>query len=203
MPEKKTVEQFIEEANKLWKNAYDYSNVVYISSNVPVEIICHKHGLFHQRPDSHLTGHKCPKCSRQNLSQEEALNRCYKVHGDTYTYENFLYEGIHTNVAVNCRIHGAFTIRPDNFWNGQGCKNCNALKPRIPNYRTTEQFIIDARKVHGDRYDYSLAEYKGNKVKLVIVCMEHGSFLQEPRQHLSGHNCYLCSRYSRVGKPEW
>ena len=41
--------------------------------------------------------------------------------------------------------------------------------------KTTSQFIEDAIKVHGDGYDYSLAEYKGAKGKIKIICREHGN----------------------------
>ena len=35
---------------------------------------------------------------------------------------------------------------------------------------TTEEFIAKAREVHGDRYDYSLVEYKTARDKVSIVC---------------------------------
>ncbi|MFA5626154.1 MAG: hypothetical protein WC965_01600 [Thiohalomonadaceae bacterium] len=52
--------------------------------------------------------------------------------------------------------------------------------------KTTEQFIEDARKVHGDIYDYSKVEYKGAHVKVLIVDPEFGEFWQKPNLHLSG-----------------
>lgn len=59
--------------------------------------------------------------------------------------------------------------------------------------KTTSQFIEDAIKVHGDRYDYSLAEYKGAKGKIKIICREHGIFEQSATHHLSGGSCTKCS----------
>lgn len=41
---------------------------------------------------------------------------------------------------------------------------------------TTEQFIKEAKKIHGDKYDYSKVEYNGNKTKVCIVCPIHGEF---------------------------
>ena len=60
--------------------------------------------------------------------------------------------------------------------------------------KTTDEFIKDARAVHGDRYDYSKVEYNGNKVKVEIICPEHGAFFQAPAKHLSGQGCPKCSR---------
>ena len=55
--------------------------------------------------------------------------------------------------------------------------------------KTTEQFIVDAKNVHGDKYDYSLVDYKGKKVKVDIVCKTHGVFQQRPNEHLTGNDC--------------
>lgn len=41
---------------------------------------------------------------------------------------------------------------------------------------TTEEFIEKARKVHGDKYDYSKVQYINNSTKICIICHEHGEF---------------------------
>ena len=61
---------------------------------------------------------------------------------------------------------------------------------------TTEEFIKKARKVHGDRYDYSKVEYVTSKTKIRIVCLKHGEFSQTPEKHLLGHGCIKCHRAS-------
>ena len=63
---------------------------------------------------------------------------------------------------------------------------------RIRKGLTTEQFINKAKKIYGDKYDYSLVKYENNKSKIKIICPEHGEFEQEPRNHLSGHKCKKC-----------
>lgn len=59
---KKTTEQFIEEANNVHFNKYDYSKTEYVHSHKLVTIICPKHGEFQQTPNSHLSGKGCPRC---------------------------------------------------------------------------------------------------------------------------------------------
>ena len=49
---------------------------------------------------------------------------------------------------------------------------------------TNEIFIERAKKVHGDKYDYSKVEYKGSRDKVCIICPEHGEFWQSPDAHL-------------------
>jgi len=60
---------------------------------------------------------------------------------------------------------------------------------------TTEDFIIKARLVHGDRYDYSKVTYTHQKNKINIGCSEHGDFMQSPTNHLSGDGCPKCVKY--------
>lgn len=43
---KKSLEEFITEANEVHHNYYDYSEVNYITTNVKVCIICPEHGQF-------------------------------------------------------------------------------------------------------------------------------------------------------------
>ena len=57
---------------------------------------------------------------------------------------------------------------------------------------TTEQFIERARKIHGDKYDYSKVEYNGNHTKVCIICSLHGEFWQTPAIHLKGCECPKC-----------
>lgn len=59
-------EMFIEKANEVHNNRYDYSRVEYLRSDYKVEIICKKHGSFFQQPQSHLLGTGCPKCKMSN-----------------------------------------------------------------------------------------------------------------------------------------
>ncbi len=45
---------------------------------------------------------------------------------------------------------------------------------------TKDEFIKRAKKVHGDKYDYSDVDYINSKTKVKIVCIEHGSFFNDP-----------------------
>jgi very-short-patch-repair endonuclease len=51
--------------------------------------------------------------------------------------------------------------------------------------KTTEQFIVEAKQIHGDRYDYSKVEYTNYKTKVVIICKMHGEFLQSIYLHIN------------------
>lgn len=62
----------------------------------------------------------------------------------------------------------------------------------MPKRKTTEEFIAEARKVHGDKYDYSKVNYTNNNTKVEIICPIHGSFFVLPRIHLQGCECSKC-----------
>ena len=57
----------------------------------------------------------------------------------------------------------------------------------------TQSLIIKFVKIHGDNFDYSKVIYEGLTSKVIIICPEHGEFLQQPRLHLRGSNgCKIC-----------
>ena len=58
--------------------------------------------------------------------------------------------------------------------------------------KTTEEFIADAINVHGNKYDYSLVEYKGAIIPVTIICPIHGEFQQRAADHINGHGCKKC-----------
>ena len=59
---KLSIDNFLNKSKEIHENKYDYSLINYINSHTKVKIICQKHGLFEQIPNSHLNGSGCPKC---------------------------------------------------------------------------------------------------------------------------------------------
>lgn len=58
---------------------------------------------------------------------------------------------------------------------------------------TKEDFIEKAIQIHGDTYNYSNVVYAGNKIKVGILCKQHGVFFQKPNNHISlKHGCPKC-----------
>jgi hypothetical protein len=72
----------------------------------------------------------------------------------------------------------------------------------MPRKKTLNEFIKDARSIHGNKYDYSKTDYKNTATPITIICKKHGEFLQRPNDHLKGQNCPNCSgKYG--GNTEW
>ena len=185
-----TTESFVERARKLHGDKYDYSQVEYVRNSIPVKIICPEHGVFMQSPNSHLNGRGCPECSNKKpMTKETFIEKARKVHGDKYDYSKVEYVNNSTLITITCPIHGDFVQTPHNHLMGQQCPKCST------NYQyTTEEFIVKAKEVHGDKYDYSKVEYKDTFTKVKIICPIHGEFMQRPTLHLTGSGCQKCNQ---------
>lgn len=59
--------------------------------------------------------------------------------------------------------------------------------------KNIEQFIYESKKIHDDKYDYSLVEYNCNRIKIKIICRKHGISEQRPTRHLSDDGCPECN----------
>lgn len=200
MPLKSNNDLFISKANGVHNNKYDYSLVNYVNNTTPVEIVCPKHGVFSQTPHDHLSGCGCRKCYQERRSferrkkQEDFIEQLKRVHGDKYDYSKTVYTTSHDYITVTCPKHGDFKICANNHLNGQGCPLCGNEKKGAYRKYTTNIFIEKAKNVHGEKYDYSKVDYKGNKIPVIIICPEHGEFLQRPNDHLNGHGCNECGK---------
>ena len=190
---------FIKRATEIHKGRYDYSLVKCDKGkNSFVDIICPIHGKFTQKAVYHLNGNGCPKCfGTPKSNTEEFIEKAKKIYGDKYSYSNVDYQGNKIKVLITCPVHGDWPVRPNAFLRGSECPKCYGT----PKY-TTEEFIEKARAIHGDKYDYSKVNYRGNKEKVRIICPIHGEFSQIAGTHLRGGGCYLCSVGYRVIRRE-
>jgi superfamily II DNA or RNA helicase len=133
----------------------------------------------------------------RKLTTEEFIKRAKEVHGDKYDYSKVEYKSAKEKVCIICPLHGEFWQIPSNHLHGYGCPKCSGKN------RTTEDFIAEARKIHGDKYDYSKVEYVNTKTKVCIICPEHGEFWQNPCDHLIGKGCPKCSGVNKSNTEEF
>lgn len=175
---------FLLNAREVHGDKYDYSRVKYVNKSSRVTIVCPVHGEFEQIPYLHLR-FGCKKCKRI-FDTDGFVIRAREVHGDKYDYSKVRYINKLSKVKIICPVHGEFETYPKSHITGTGCVRCyNSLD--------NDAFIIKARDVHGDKYDYSKVQYVHSKNKVIIICPVHGEFGQTPRSHLNGHGCFKCS----------
>ena len=62
---RKTLDEFVREANEVHEQKYTYGNFIYVDKSTDGLITCPKHGDFPQSPSNHLQGNGCPMCINQ------------------------------------------------------------------------------------------------------------------------------------------
>lgn len=190
-----TLNDFILKATKIHDGKYDYSKVEYFNNKTKVCIICPEHGEFWQTPDAHINQKQgCRLCQdelcsiRHLLSKEEFIDNANKKHNNKYDYSNIKYSGIRSKMCIICPEHGEFYQTGNNHLQGHGCPECVGLK--VP---TKNEFILKAKNIHGDKYDYSKVNYINNRTNICIICPTHGEFWQMPDAHINQkQGCPIC-----------
>lgn len=206
MPKKKTQEEFIAEATAAHNNKYDYSKVAYEGNKVKVKIICPEHGEFTQIPKDHIRGKGCKQCGIQkNREQgkdtlEVFVKKAVEKHGDTYDYSRVVYKNSKTPVEIICKKHGSFQQTPNVHLGKSGCPECGQIALSTSQRYSKEQFIENALKTHGNKYDYSKVDYQGSSKKVTIICPVHGEFIQEANRHVQGSGCKECNKLKTTNR---
>ena len=206
---KLTTEKFIEKSKEVHGDRYNYSKTDLDKRDEKgrVCIVCPVHGEFWQNPYSHLHGHGCEKCGKENMSKtqtyttETFIAKAKEVHGDKYDYSITSYEGCYNKIDIICPIHGKFSQSPSSHLNGHGCPQCASEYLTSLIVSNTDEFIKKAKQIHRfENNDYSKVVYKSVKIPVTIICEKGHEYLQMPNKHLSGHGCPYCIK--NISNPE-
>jgi hypothetical protein len=193
----KTFLEWVEIANNVFNNKYEYNKIYKKDKYMFFEIICKNHGIFEKKIQNHILKKQgCPLCSKPSkLTTDLFIQRALLIHNNKYDYSLVHYTHGKTNIKIICKMHGVFEQTPSNHLQGQNCPICsNRFK------LTNEHFIEKAKIVHGDKYDYSGINYINAQTKITILCREHGNFEQLPLNHLKGNQCYKCSNIIKTNE---
>lgn len=127
-------------------------------------------------------------------TKQEFIQTAREIHGEKYDYSSVEYINNKTKVKILCPMHGIFTQIPtDHLGKQANCPHCAGCAPH-----TTNNFIELAKEIHGDKYDYSLAEYINNRTNIKIVCPVHGQFEMTTKAHIGQkQGCKVCGYIQR------
>ena len=192
---------------QIYGDKYDYSLVgeTFLTKE-KLCIICPEHGVFEKSYEKHInTKQGCPKCSGKfRYDTVTFVEECLKQDNiEDLTFENVEYVNNKTKVKIYCHHrddngieHGEFEITPGHFLSGERCPKCRYIKSASSKRRNISEVISEARKIHGNKYDYSLiTEYKNDRIKYPIICPVHGVFEQTMNNHIQGkQGCPQCGR---------
>ncbi len=168
-------EDFIQKAQTIHGDKYDYSKVEYVNVLTKVCIICPQHGELFQTPRKHLLGQGCNKCYRASLSQrysmgkEKFIERATLIHNGFYDYSEVEYVNGHTRVKIICPIHGGFNQDPASHLQGHGCPICADIK----NGKRKRKWTLESCKTEAIKYKTKNEFQKGNS-GAYIYARKHG-----------------------------
>ena len=203
-------EAYIERANSIHGDIYDYSNSQFKGMQETINVFCKlcekewsPYAWIHAKPDG--TGSKCKWCSGYGRTIDDFINAANKVHNNKYTYERIKRYKASSSLRAFCGKHNrAFKVRWYNHViKGHGCRACGQEK----RYNIkVEDVIKKFEQIHGEKYDYSLyTEWKGWHKTFPLICKskEHPEhiFYSTPASHFYQQTgCALCGNLSTAAK---
>lgn len=136
------IDEFINSANRIHNNKYDYSKVVYKNNSTKISIVCSEHGVFEQTPAHHLFGNGCPKCKIKSLTKDfnDFVTDANLVHSNQYTYKIENYKNCRGKVKIICSKHGEFEQNVSTHLAGYSCPSCGHCISKAEN--EIEDFLV-------------------------------------------------------------
>lgn len=134
-------------------------------------------------------------------SLKDIIKQSNVIHDNKYDYSKVKeYKNNSTPYPIICKEHGVFNQSFDSHLMGRGCPKCGRERVKRSQTKTQPQAIKDFRAVHGNKYDYSKVNYVNSTKNVEIVCKQHGSFFQTPKNHLKKRGCPECGKIERAKK---
>ena len=193
-----------DETFKLYGNKIEVRKLNYSSPKLhSAECICKFHGFFEITVGSLLQGSDCHFCTDRKINKSRFLERVEKdkqLKDRNYDYSALTeFEGAETRQTFICEKHGKFQQSIARHLAGDGCRQCSIDKRAKLNLeKAAKKWPQNAFDIHDCRYDYSKSAYLGAQIPTEIICPHHGSFFQQPNNHLNGAGCPNCANEVRV-----
>lgn len=129
------------------------------------------------------------------MDREEFIEKSKQIWGeDKFDYSDVVY--VNRTTPVILKYNGVTFSQAPKHHLEKRLPLCLSEKKRL----TTKEFIEKAKQVHGNKYDYSKAEYINSHSKnIIVICheknsngTEHGEFITNSTNHLCGCGCPKC-----------
>ncbi|BCS82576.1 hypothetical protein QLL95_gp0087 [Cotonvirus japonicus] len=193
---------FIEIANKLHRNAYDYSDVIIDEDTTFINIKCKTcDNIFNVRIVNHLKKRSgCRRCNTlktkdtKRMTTEKFIELAQEIHGEKYDYSKTIFTKSNIPMEIICKKCGKtfYHTRYRHIVEKCGCHCRKSVKKN-----TTESFIEKSKMKHGaDTFDYSKTIYVNTSTKIFITCNKCGyEMYQRYDVHLRSKGCARCNKY--------
>lgn len=205
----KDTRNFIEKAQRIHGDKYDYSLTEYKGAHQKIKFKCKSCGdILEQQACDHLrTKGGCRKCGEKEshkdrkISEDQFWKKVLELKNENkwdLDFTESIYKGMDYPITYKCKKHGEITKKADLLYKGHGCRKCSAELQGKQHAKTTRQFIEDAKKVHGEYYDYSEVNYTSAFTKVKIIDPTYGPFWMSPNSHLNGQGFGKLSNGEKV-----
>jgi len=199
-----TQDEFIVKMKKFFKYV-EYSNANYSGSKKLARMYCDIHGIYERRACDLINGKGCQKCSMiksknsKRFSKDMFISSAINKWGDKYDYSLIDYINMRTKVKIifngiiyeqtpaNHLKYNLIKFNKKSVINKE--KRIKSL-PRIRSGMNTDKFISMSTEIWGNKYDYSLVDYKGMKTRIKII-FNGIIYEQTPDAHLLGRSVEL------------
>jgi len=201
---KKDVDFFMNKANSIYNNFYDYSLVNYEHSLKKVDIICPIHGIFKINPSNHINNKQgCSKCGleRRKKSSRKSVESFLSLIKDKPNFQNYDFSLIdhienrnRSKIKCVCDKHGEYISTAVNIARSLffGCGECKKENSRLD----TDKFIEVAKNKHGNCYLYESSNYVKSHDDITITCPTHGDYTCKAYVHMAGGGvCPKCTPF--------
>lgn len=169
-----TKEEFLEKARDKHGYKYEYPNLSEkVLSSDSIDIL-YKGVLYKQKVVKHILLGRCPEKNTPIKTTEQFIKEAKEIWGDKYDYSLANYKGATKPLKV---------IFDGIIFEQIASSHLRGMAPELNMNR--DWFIKRAKDKWGDKYDYSLVEYKDCKKKVKIIYKKTGEiFEQTPHLHL-------------------
>ena len=140
---------------------------------------------------------------KKNTSEWIAEARA--IWGNEFDYSRALYRTGREKITIGCRNCGFIEVIASNHVTSQktrkpaGCNICNRAKAARKLTKPFAQMVLEARKIHGNRYEYLEHTYRGAKNLMQMVCPVHGKVDMTPDSHINRKSiCIECGKTKKA-----
>jgi Zn finger protein HypA/HybF involved in hydrogenase expression len=202
-----TTEIFIQRAIEKHGDVYKYDKSVFVSYGTNIEIWCRKCSkFFTQLPGNHLKGCGCPGCAfdacyerKRQKAWRGFLQQAEKSFGNKFSYHLAQYIDSRAKIDIVCNACSSIFQKPiHGHLNSGKCPTCDGTCNTGWQKKTTQDFIQQAKEIHGDKYGYDLVIYTTGDQKVLIKCNTCAHIWpQKADNHLQGCGCPKCAEFER------
>jgi hypothetical protein len=175
-------------------NNYDWSEFNYITNKTKSKVIDYYGLITYNSPKELILGRK-PSIETAENKTFYFINLLKRKHNwvDDYDWSNFVYINRKTKSTLSDNLGNIYLLSPESLINN---------KPNNFSLINRELVLIESLKNKFPKYDFSKFIYNGVHNKSIVICSEHGEFLQSPHSFNKGHCCPFCTLHLKIGNYE-